>query len=151
MVNVSLNDVQTPEYAPIRGCLPAGLDRDDVSPLGSSFPRMVSYLSARTVGTDLGIQPWLLFELILIINRTPDLSCNVVLPRHEPGLHTGQATSLETTGGTSDGRFIAPTGAQVLELGPVNESIHKINEHVNVEELEQLSQIYQSILENLLT
>ena len=65
--------------------------------------------------------------------------------------HTGQATSLETTGGTSDGRFIAPTGAQVLELGPVNESIHKINEHVNVEELEQLSQIYQSILENLLT
>ena len=65
--------------------------------------------------------------------------------------HTGQSTSLETTGGTSDGRFIAPTGAQVLELGPVNESIHKINEHVDVEELEQLSQIYQSILENLLT
>ena len=65
--------------------------------------------------------------------------------------HTGQATSLETTGGTSDGRFIAPTGAQVLELGPVNESIHKLNEHVDIEELEQLSQIYQSILENLLT
>ena len=65
--------------------------------------------------------------------------------------HTGQKTSLETTGGTSDGRFIAPTGAQVLELGPVNESIHKLNEHVNIEELELLSQIYQSILENLLT
>ena len=65
--------------------------------------------------------------------------------------HTGITTSLETTGGTSDGRFIAPTGAQVLELGPVNESIHKLNEHVNVEELEQLSLIYQSILENLLT
>jgi succinyl-diaminopimelate desuccinylase len=65
--------------------------------------------------------------------------------------HTGITTSLETTGGTSDGRFIAPTGAQVLELGPVNESIHKLNEHVNVDELEQLSQIYQSILDNLLT
>ncbi len=65
--------------------------------------------------------------------------------------HTGITTALETTGGTSDGRFIAPTGAQVLELGPVNESIHKLNEHVNVEELEQLSQIYQSILDNLLT
>jgi len=65
--------------------------------------------------------------------------------------HTGITTSLETTGGTSDGRFIAPTGAQVLELGPVNESIHKLNEHVNIEELEQLSQIYQSILEQLLT
>jgi len=65
--------------------------------------------------------------------------------------HTGIATSLETTGGTSDGRFIAPTGAQVLELGPVNESIHKLNEHVDVAELDQLSDIYQSILENLLT
>ena len=56
-----------------------------------------------------------------------------------------------TTGGTSDGRFIAPTGAQVLELGPVNETIHKLNEHVNVKELDQLSDIYHSILENLLS
>jgi succinyl-diaminopimelate desuccinylase len=66
-------------------------------------------------------------------------------------LHTGLTTSLETTGGTSDGRFIAPTGAQVLELGPVNESIHKLNEHVNIAELDLLSDIYQSILENLLS
>ena len=65
--------------------------------------------------------------------------------------HTGITTALETTGGTSDGRFIAPTGAQVLELGPVNETIHKLNEHVNIEELELLSDIYQSILENLLS
>jgi len=65
--------------------------------------------------------------------------------------HTGRATALETTGGTSDGRFIAPTGAQVLELGPVNESIHKLNEHVNVKELDLLSDIYHSILENLLS
>lgn len=65
--------------------------------------------------------------------------------------HTGGSPALETTGGTSDGRFIAPTGAQVLELGPVNESIHKLNEHVDVAELDQLSDIYQSILANLLT
>jgi succinyl-diaminopimelate desuccinylase len=65
--------------------------------------------------------------------------------------HTGLTSALETTGGTSDGRFIAPTGAQVLELGPVNESIHKLNEHVNIEELDLLSDIYQSILENLLS
>lgn len=65
--------------------------------------------------------------------------------------HTGITTSLETSGGTSDGRFIAPTGAQVLELGPVNESIHKLNEYVNVEDLDQLSDIYQGILERLLT
>ncbi len=65
--------------------------------------------------------------------------------------HTGITTSLETSGGTSDGRFIAPTGAQVLELGPVNESIHKLNEYVNVEDLDKLSDIYQGILERLLT
>lgn len=65
--------------------------------------------------------------------------------------HTGLRTDLQTTGGTSDGRFIAPTGAQVLELGPVNDSIHKVNEHVAVDELDTLSEIYQSMLKNLLT
>ncbi|MEJ2360353.1 MAG: succinyl-diaminopimelate desuccinylase [Gammaproteobacteria bacterium] len=57
---------------------------------------------------------------------------------------------LSTSGGTSDGRFIAPTGAQVLELGPVNASIHKINEHVSVQDLDTLSRIYERILERLL-
>jgi succinyl-diaminopimelate desuccinylase len=64
---------------------------------------------------------------------------------------TGLDTELSTAGGTSDGRFIAPTGAQVLELGPVNASIHKINEHVRVSDLDSLSEIYQGILERLLT
>ena len=63
---------------------------------------------------------------------------------------TGYHTELSTAGGTSDGRFIAPTGAQVLELGPVNESIHKINENVKVEDIDTLSAIYQKILQNLL-
>lgn len=58
---------------------------------------------------------------------------------------------LTTGGGTSDGRFIAPTGAQVVELGPVNESIHKVNECVDVEALDQLTDIYQKVLEKLLT
>ena len=57
----------------------------------------------------------------------------------------------DTGGGTSDGRFIAPTGAQVMELGPLNESIHKINEHIAVNDLEVLSAIYEQILVNLLT
>ena len=65
--------------------------------------------------------------------------------------HVGITPSLETTGGTSDGRFIAPTGAQVLELGPVNESIHKLNENVSVDDLELLSKIYETMLEQLLT
>jgi len=63
---------------------------------------------------------------------------------------TGLDTELSTAGGTSDGRFVAPTGAQVLELGPVNASIHKINEHVRVSDLDRLSEIYQGILAKLL-
>jgi succinyl-diaminopimelate desuccinylase len=64
---------------------------------------------------------------------------------------TGHPPTPSTTGGTSDGRFIAPTGAQVLELGPVNATIHKINECVAVDELDRLSAIYQGILTRLLT
>ncbi len=62
----------------------------------------------------------------------------------------GFATVDDTGGGTSDGRFIAPTGAQVIELGPLNASIHKVNEHIGLEELESLSLIYEQILINLL-
>jgi succinyl-diaminopimelate desuccinylase len=64
---------------------------------------------------------------------------------------TNVDTTLSTSGGTSDGRFIAPTGAQVLELGVLNATIHQINEHVNVADLEPLAEIYEQILENLLT
>ena len=63
---------------------------------------------------------------------------------------TGIDTELSTAGGTSDGRFIAPTGAQILELGPVNSSIHQINERVLVADLDSLSNIYQGMLERLL-
>jgi len=64
---------------------------------------------------------------------------------------TGSKPILSTAGGTSDGRFIAPSGAQVIELGPINESIHKINECVSVSDLDQLSRAYHKILANLLT
>jgi succinyl-diaminopimelate desuccinylase len=63
---------------------------------------------------------------------------------------TGISPELSTSGGTSDGRFIAPTGAQVLELGPCNATIHKIDECVKVADLEPLTAIYQKIIENLL-
>jgi succinyl-diaminopimelate desuccinylase len=59
-------------------------------------------------------------------------------------------TELSTAGGTSDGRFIAPTGAQVVELGPVNESIHKIDENINIQQLALLKEIYLDILKRLL-
>ena len=62
---------------------------------------------------------------------------------------TGIETELSTTGGTSDGRFIAHICPQVIELGPPNASIHKINEHVELDQIEPLKNIYRRILENL--
>jgi succinyl-diaminopimelate desuccinylase len=63
---------------------------------------------------------------------------------------TGITPQLSTAGGTSDGRFIAPTGAEVVELGPLNASIHKIDEHVRIEDLDRLCLTYQAILRRLL-
>ncbi|MDA9902086.1 succinyl-diaminopimelate desuccinylase [Gammaproteobacteria bacterium] len=65
--------------------------------------------------------------------------------REETGLDTIQSTA----GGTSDGRFIAPTGTEVVELGPSNETIHKINERVRTEDLEILKNIYLRIISHL--
>ena len=64
--------------------------------------------------------------------------------------NTGLETELSTAGGTSDGRFIAPLGTQVVELGPVNASIHQVDEHVDVAQLDKLTLIYQGVLEQLL-
>ena len=63
---------------------------------------------------------------------------------------TGRETELSTAGGTSDARFIAPTGAQVLELGPINATIHKVDECVKAADLETLVDIYEQILVKLL-
>ena len=63
---------------------------------------------------------------------------------------TGVDTELSTTGGTSDGRFIADICPQVVEFGPTNATIHKLNECVGVDEIEPLQQIYQQVLVNLL-
>jgi len=63
---------------------------------------------------------------------------------------TGLDTELSTTGGTSDGRFIAQICPQVVECGPTNASIHKIDEHIAVTEIEPLKNIYRRTLENLL-
>ncbi len=62
----------------------------------------------------------------------------------------GTDAELSTEGGTSDGRFIRPTGAEVVEFGPVNRSIHKIDEHVAVEDLDRLAETYLAIIEKLL-
>ncbi len=76
--------------------------------------------------------------------RLVDAACSAI--REIVGIEP----QLSTSGGTSDGRFIAPTGAQVLELGPLNATIHKIDEAVGIEHLEQLSSIYEQMLVKLL-
>jgi succinyl-diaminopimelate desuccinylase len=64
---------------------------------------------------------------------------------------TGREPVASTTGGTSDGRFIAPTGAQVVELGVVNATIHKVDEHVDVADIEVLARVYERVMELALT
>jgi len=63
---------------------------------------------------------------------------------------TGRKPDYSTTGGTSDGRFIAPTGAEVVEFGVGNATIHKVNECVRVADIEQLSRAYERMMELLL-
>jgi succinyl-diaminopimelate desuccinylase len=62
----------------------------------------------------------------------------------------GEAPELSTGGGTSDGRFISPAGTDVVELGPVNASIHKVNEHVRIDDVIQLTAVYKRIMQLLL-
>lgn len=65
--------------------------------------------------------------------------------------HTGADPELSAGGGTSDGRFISPAGADVVELGPVNASIHKVNEHVRLDDVVALKKMYQRVMQILLT
>jgi len=64
--------------------------------------------------------------------------------------HTGRSAELSTTGGTSDARFIIEICPEIIELGPVNASIHKLNEHIALDELEVLPRIYLDVLRALL-
>jgi succinyl-diaminopimelate desuccinylase len=64
--------------------------------------------------------------------------------------HTGITTREDTGGGTSDGRFISPTGAQVVELGPINATIHKIDECIATDAPALLKRIYQDVLHSVL-
>lgn len=63
----------------------------------------------------------------------------------------GNKPVLSTAGGTSDARFIAPKGTQVIELGPLNKTIHRVDENVSTADLEQLTEVYQSIISKLLS
>ena len=62
---------------------------------------------------------------------------------------TGHRPELSTSGGTSDGRFIATLGSQVVELGPLNATIHQVNEHIRAADLDELSRVYEAILKRL--
>jgi len=92
------------------------------------------------------------YTLEWVIGGLPFLTTPGVLVRNvQHAIHdeTGIETELSTTGGTSDGRFIAQVCPEVLELGPPNASIHKIDEHVGIAELETLKNIYRRVLNQL--
>ena len=66
------------------------------------------------------------------------------------GAFAGAPPEESTGGGTSDARFIAPLGAQCIEIGPVNASIHKVDEHVSVADLQSLPDLYRALIERLM-
>jgi succinyl-diaminopimelate desuccinylase len=72
------------------------------------------------------------------------------IAREVLGEFAGAAPEESTGGGTSDARFIAPLGAQCIEVGPVNATIHQIDEHVRVADLERLPALYLALVERLL-
>lgn len=94
------------------------------------------------------------FEIDWRLSGNPFLTPNgelVEVAREAIRSVTGIETRLSTAGGTSDGRFLAPTGAQVVELGPLNDTIHKVDERIALADLDTLSLIYERILEQLLS
>lgn len=90
---------------------------------------------------------WNLSGQPFLTDRGPLIDAVVNAVREE----TGQDTTLSTSGGTSDGRFIAPTGSQVVELGPVNATIHKVDERIWAEDLNTLTGVYRKTLKLLFT
>jgi succinyl-diaminopimelate desuccinylase len=93
------------------------------------------------------------FSVQWVLGAKPFLSKNGRLAKvvqESAHKHTGRRGELETTGGTSDARFIIEICPEIIELGPVNASIHKLNEHIELSALEQLPKIYRDILRTLL-
>ena len=92
------------------------------------------------------------YDLVWTIGGLPFLTTPGVLVKAVSNAileETGLQTQLSTTGGTSDGRFIAQICPQVIEVGPPNATIHKLNEYVNVSDIEPLKNIYRKVLERL--
>jgi len=93
------------------------------------------------------------YDIQWLLSSKPFLSQNGKLTQAAKATikeHCGIDTDANTTGGTSDGRFIAPTGTEVVELGPSSKSIHQVNENVNIDALEKLTDLYEGILQRLL-
>lgn len=94
------------------------------------------------------------FEITWTLSGNPFLTRQTTLieaTRAAIRAELGRDPQLSTAGGTSDGRFIAPTGAEIVELGPLNKSIHQIDEHVAVNDPACLARIYRRLLASVLT
>ncbi|MCC6202362.1 MAG: succinyl-diaminopimelate desuccinylase [Gammaproteobacteria bacterium] len=105
--------------------------------------RVEQTLAARSLDFSIA---WHVSGAPFLTRRGPLLDATLAAVR----CHTGLEPALSTGGGTSDGRFIAPAGAEVVELGPLNGSIHQIDEHVAIADLDTLSRIYEDLLVRLL-
>jgi succinyl-diaminopimelate desuccinylase len=93
-------------------------------------------------------------EIQWVLSGQPYLTRGTALletARQAVKVELGMDPRVSTSGGTSDGRFIAPTGAEVIELGPMNNTIHQIDECIATADLERLAKVYRRIMENLLT
>jgi succinyl-diaminopimelate desuccinylase len=112
------------------------------STIDSLKSRLVGVLASHGLDFDL---TWVLGGLPFLTE--PGTLVNAV--REAIYAETGITTELSTTGGTSDGRFMAQICKEVIELGPTNATIHKINEHLPVADIEPLKNIYRRVLENL--
>lgn len=118
-----------------------------------STPESLQQRAAAMLATH-GLQPDVGYDLAWTLGGLPFLTTPGTLVdavRDAIRSETGIDTQLSTTGGTSDGRFIAQICPQVIELGPPNATIHKIDECVGVADIEPLKNIYRRVLENLAT
>lgn len=119
----------------------------------SRFGTVSSMASIEAGVRELLVRHGLDFELRMRLSSAPFLTADgALLDAVQASVRAvlGERATADTGGGTSDGRFLAPAGAQVVELGPVNASIHKVNECVAVDCLEPMVRVYGAVIERLL-
>lgn len=154
-------DVGSPDFPPTTfqvSNIHGGIGADNVIPgevealFNFRFSSAVTETELRARVEEILRRHGLVFEIAWSLSGNPYLTrARTLIDAARAALRTELdiEPALSTAGGTSDGRFIAPTGAEVIELGPLNATIHKANENVPLEDPGRLARVYACILENL--